>query len=695
MKPERWRQITEIFHAALARDEAERAAFVGAQCGEDTALRREVEAMIAAHQNASHFGDSPVYEAPTLEAGSAIGPYRIDHCVGAGGMGVVYRAQDTKLNRPVAIKFLSEDLADATARRRFLREAQMASSLNHPHILTVHDAGEFEDRPYLVTEFVDGGTLDDWAKAEQRTSRQVVGLLIGVADGLAAAHGAGILHRDIKPANILVASNGYAKLADFGLAKLAEGADSDPRRVTQWRTGARMVIGTTAYMSPEQASGKRIDARSDIFSFGIVLYEMLAGRKPFEGATSLELMEAVIQREAEPLPATVPLALRMVVEKALEKDPADRYQSMRDLVVDLRRVVRQTKSGAQTDSAVVENTSRRWQRLQSPVLARERRLWAVAVAVLALVSVALAAALYRAHEPATVRTHLTLAIGQKGAAAFEIGIGIAEAVRRESGDFDMTTRALEGSIGPARLLDAGEAQLGLVSNLVAFHTVKTDRLLGHRASFAGAAVLYRNPAQILVRRDASIASLQDLRGKRVSLGAPGVGEGFNSEILLSHFGILPGGVTVIQEDVEPSLARLLDGSLDAYICWRAVPLPEISKAMASGRLGLLAVDGELVDGLRLNHPFLIPLTIPKGTYPNQDAPVSTVSSKMLLVASTSVPPRVIEQILNIIATHIPDLIARHPAASEIDLKKRPTVADGMSIDLHPGAEMFYQRPSRP
>src|SRR5216684_5887508 len=138
-------------------------------------------------------------------------------------MGVVYRALDNKLNRPVAIKFLSNELADAEARRRFQREAQMASSLNHPHILTVHDIGEFEGRQYLVTEFVDGGTLKTWAKREKRTWRQIVELLVGVADGLAAAHGAGILHRDIKPDNILIARSGYAKLADFGLAKLANG----------------------------------------------------------------------------------------------------------------------------------------------------------------------------------------------------------------------------------------------------------------------------------------------------------------------------------------------------------------------------------------------------------------------------------------------------------------------------------------
>src|SRR6266700_2342252 len=163
-------------------------------------------------------------EIPIIKSGFQLGPYRIERQLGEGGMGVVYRALDTKLNRPVAVKFLFDDLADPAARRRFQREAQTASSLNHPHILTVHDAGEFQGRQYLVTEFVDGGTLKDWARAEKRTWRQIVEILVGVADGLAAAHQAGILHRDIKPENILVAKNGYAKLADFGLAKLAESA---------------------------------------------------------------------------------------------------------------------------------------------------------------------------------------------------------------------------------------------------------------------------------------------------------------------------------------------------------------------------------------------------------------------------------------------------------------------------------------
>jgi TolB-like protein/Tfp pilus assembly protein PilF len=277
-----------------------------------------------------------------VEFGTQLGPYRIESQLGEGGMGTVYRALDTKLHRPVAIKFLSGDLADEAARRRFQREAQMASSLNHPHILTVHDAGEFEGRQYLVTEFVDGGTLKDWANAKKHTWRQTVELLTEVGDGLAAAHAAGMTHRDIKPANILVAKSGYAKLADFGLAKLTDTAREDvTRTLAEDPTRPGMIVGTIAYMSPEQASGGPIDERSDIFSFGVVLFELLAGRRPFAGANDLEVLQTIKHGAAPPLTENVLPALRAVVEKALEKDPAERYQSMRELVIDLRRLMRQ------------------------------------------------------------------------------------------------------------------------------------------------------------------------------------------------------------------------------------------------------------------------------------------------------------------------------------------------------------------
>jgi hypothetical protein len=222
----------------------------------------------------------------------------------------------------------------------------------------VYEAGGSAERQYLVTEFVDGGTLRSWAKAEKRTWRQIVELLTGVADGLACAHAAGILHRDIKPENILVARSGYAKLGDFGLAKLAEGVpdkDTDTMR-TLW-TKPGVVMGTIAYVSPEQASGERVDGRSDIFSFGVVLYELLAGNRPFQGVSNLEVLQKIIHQDAPPLGAEIPGVLKTVVEKALERDPAERYQSMRELTVDLRRIAR--KVPAKTEEPVAVARTRR------------------------------------------------------------------------------------------------------------------------------------------------------------------------------------------------------------------------------------------------------------------------------------------------------------------------------------------------
>jgi serine/threonine protein kinase/Tol biopolymer transport system component len=334
MNPERQRQIEALYHAV--RDPERRSE---ALAKADPEIRREVEALLAA--------DNPARTETMVGVGLQIGPYRVDAQVGEGGMGVVFRAHDTKLNRPVAIKFLSDELADASARRRFQREAQLASSLNHPHILTVYDAGEFEGRQYLVTEFVDGGTLKNWTKQQPRNWQDVAELLTGVADGLAAAHAAGILHRDIKPDNILITASGYAKLSDFGLAKLEEAVRPEgvTRTLTEGHTRPGMIVGTIAYMSPEQASGKPLDARSDIFSFGVVLYEMLAGRRPFVGATDLELLQRVIHESPAPLREELPAPMRALVARALQKNPEDRYQSMRDMVVDLRRALRQNTEG--------------------------------------------------------------------------------------------------------------------------------------------------------------------------------------------------------------------------------------------------------------------------------------------------------------------------------------------------------------
>lgn len=385
--PGRWDRVKQVFQSALERSPETRPSFLTEACGDDRSLRGEVESLLRAHEEAGSFGDRPAVEGVTgrpLQRGDHLGPYDIVELAGAGGMSDVYRARDAKLGRDVAIKVLPPIFtSDADRLARFAREAHTLASLNHPHILTVHDVGALDGCQYLVTEFVDGGTLKTWAQTEKRTWRQVIDLLVGVADGLAAAHAAGFVHRDVKPENVLISKNGYAKLADFGLAKLFEPLDGEAAtRTATGRTQPGMIVGTIAYMSPEQAAGKPADARSDIFSFGVVLYEALAGRQPFTGATELEVLQRVQHHTADPLGEAIPAALRTVVDKAMEKDPAERYQTMRDLVVDLRRVVRQSGE------------------TQPPVVRRSRGWVAMAAAVLVVVVVG-AAALWRTRPAAT------------------------------------------------------------------------------------------------------------------------------------------------------------------------------------------------------------------------------------------------------------------------------------------------------
>jgi len=339
MSPEQWRQIEALYRAAMELQDEERAALLDKAAPE---VRSEVEKMLTLPAG-SNLRDRLTESTAKLPIGPGmvLSHYKIETAIGAGAMGTVFRAVDTKLQRPVAIKILSGDLGDAAARRRFQREAQMASSLNHPHILTVYDVGEFEGQQYLVTEFVDGGTLKNWIQQQPRTWEDVTHLLTGVADGLATAHQAGILHRDIKPDNILVTSTGYAKLADFGLAKLEDAPPmSATRTLTEEQTRQGMIVGTIAYMSPEQASGSVLDARSDMFSFGVVLYEMLAGHRPFRASTNLELLQQVIHAGPAPLAGDIPEPLRALVLKALQKNPAERYSSTRELVTALRAAQR-------------------------------------------------------------------------------------------------------------------------------------------------------------------------------------------------------------------------------------------------------------------------------------------------------------------------------------------------------------------
>jgi len=363
MDAERQRLVDAYYHAALELEPERRSAFLMRGCSNDEELRREVELLLASESLPATGSGDPTKTIFT--AGARLGPYEILGPLGAGGMGEVYKARDTRLNRPVAIKLILAELTTASARRRFDRETRTASSLNHPHVVTVFDAGEFEGRPYLVTEFIDGGTLRRWMKAEKRSWRQALALLTGVAEGLACAHDAGILHRDIKPENVLVSRGGHAKLADFGLAKVMEDfaeENNATRTLTEFSTRAGAAPGTLCYMAPEQLEGEPADVRSDIFSFGVLLYEVFTEARPFQGKTSIACMRAILDcdpaRPSARIPGFPPL-LEITIMRCLEKQPEKRFQSARALSSALRASLDALTSAEQAEHASLAAKRRR------------------------------------------------------------------------------------------------------------------------------------------------------------------------------------------------------------------------------------------------------------------------------------------------------------------------------------------------
>ncbi len=279
---------------------------------------------------------------PGTKQERAFSHYRIIDKLGAGGMGEVYLAEDTTLGRRVALKFLPHEYTqDEDRLRRFKLEAKSASALNHPNILTIHEVGEADGRHFIATELIDGETLHAvLRRTGGMRADEALKVAAQVASALAAAHEAGIVHRDIKPANIMVRRDGYIKVLDFGLAKLSESPaqqvdTSDPATTFAAHTASGVLLGTAPYMSPEQTTGKTVDARSDIFSFGAVLYEMVSGQRAFQGASTVEILAAVIAQEPKLLPAKVPADLASLIARCLRKDPARRYQTMADLKVAL------------------------------------------------------------------------------------------------------------------------------------------------------------------------------------------------------------------------------------------------------------------------------------------------------------------------------------------------------------------------
>ncbi|HEX4945488.1 MAG TPA: protein kinase, partial [Blastocatellia bacterium] len=397
MQAERWQQVERLFHAALKHAPDERAALLADACADDAALRREVESLLAeyAHtggvleQAASDLAADWAQEQPTLQR--SLGHFQLLSQLGKGGMGEVYLAEDQRLHRKVALKLLPREFANQSDRlSRFKQEARAASALNHPNIVTIYEIDQTDNTHFIATEYVEGQTLRALLKQGPLALPAALDVAAQAASALAAAHAAGIIHRDIKPENLMQRPDGLVKVLDFGLAKLIR---PQPATTGQVHSTPGVIMGTLSYMSPEQARGMEVDARTDIFSLGAVLYELVRGQRAFRGDSQMAVLNAILEQEPEPLPAQVPNELTQIISRCLRKDPARRYQTMAEMKAALEDARAELTAGRQTQAPA----QRRW-------------AWVAALVLLALLLIALFFAWQKWRAPQTAEPMQAVAL---------------------------------------------------------------------------------------------------------------------------------------------------------------------------------------------------------------------------------------------------------------------------------------------
>ncbi|HKV40221.1 MAG TPA: protein kinase, partial [Blastocatellia bacterium] len=412
MKPEKWHRVQALFLAALARDVSERSDFLDEACSGDDTVRREVNSLLEMHETSDHLLKQDVGGMAAellgsgddaLLSGQSFGDYQVERLIGEGGMGRVYLARDLRLGRPVALKLLPAYFtSDADRLRRFRIESRAASAINHPNIVTIYEVGREDQLHFIAAEYVEGRTLSERISEHPLPLADIVDISIQIADALDEAHRRGVIHRDIKSANIMVTDRGRVKVLDFGLAKLADSRREElDLELNGDTTAPGIVLGSVHYMSPEQALAGDVDLRTDIFSLGVVMYEMTTGRLPFRGATVAQVFVQIIHGQPQPITEynkDRSLELERIIGKCLEKDRDQRYHSVSDLLIELRSLKAQLASGSDLTAGGKASAQGQGHGSFARTLAWRRPLVALGLIIVALFGYWLLARFHRRSE---------------------------------------------------------------------------------------------------------------------------------------------------------------------------------------------------------------------------------------------------------------------------------------------------------